>query len=62
MAIQDVWFIGDEHLRTIYHHYSTAYKKAKLMDKEGPYVLEHYNVSSHVLGTGNGNRLAISQI
>ena len=61
-AVQDAWFIGDEFLRSMYHAFTTMTTKAKLMKKKVPYMFSYYNVTSHVMGKGNSNRIAALRI
>ena len=61
-AVQDAWLIGDSFLRSTYHCYSAMHKKAKLVNAEGLYLTEHYNISSHTMGDANGIRIAAARI
>ena len=61
-AIQEAWIIGDDFLRSAYHAYSSMYKRMKRAGESSPYILEHYNTSSHVMGDINGIKLAASRI
>ena len=63
-AIQDVWIVGDQFLREVYHSY-TALKEAADRSqprRHRPYLLDYYKVSSHVMGTTNGIRSTAARI
>ena len=46
VAVNNIWFIGDEFVNKIYHAYPAIKTEAKLADKEQPFVFEHFNIRS----------------
>ena len=62
-AISNVWIIGDEFLRMIYHTFMLMQRSACLNNLgRNPYLFEHYNVSRHVMGNSNGIRNPAARI
>ena len=61
--MKDVWIIGDNFLKSIYHTFMGLKNEAKQLGKPMPYLFNQYNVSAYwVGGTSSGIMCAVRRI
>ena len=62
IARDDIWFLGDDFLKSTY----PAYRKMHVLDKsdgrQGAYVINYYNIDCHTMGLNNGIKSVIARM